>query len=80
VLIDRAPAAGGDAVLSESAAFLVYLAEKAERLLPIEARLPGKVFEQLFFHASGLSPAFLQASFYSEGGERACQGSGAEGG
>jgi GST-like protein len=56
VLIDRAPAAGGDAILSESAAFLVYLAEKAERLLPIEARLPGKVFEQLSFHASASAP------------------------
>jgi GST-like protein len=51
----------GSTVLSESAAILVYLAEKTGQLLPQEPALRGKVFEQLFFHASGLSPAFLQA-------------------
>lgn len=61
VVIDRAPAAGGNVILSESAAILVYLAEKVDRLIPTEAAQRGKVFEQLFFHASGLSPAFLQA-------------------
>jgi GST-like protein len=60
VLIDRAQA-GADVVLSESAAIMVYLAEKTGRLLPTHPALRGKVFEQLFFHASGLSPAFLQA-------------------
>jgi GSH-dependent disulfide-bond oxidoreductase len=50
-------------VLSESAAILVYLAEKTEQLLPKDGLNPSKVFEQLFFHASALSPAFLQA-FY----------------
>jgi GST-like protein len=62
VLIDRSSEPGdGDVVLSESAAILVYLAEKTGRLLPREGAHRGKVFEQLFFHASGLSPAFLQA-------------------
>ncbi|GLQ48415.1 thiol:disulfide oxidoreductase [Dyella lipolytica] len=62
VLIDRSPAlAEGDVVLSESSAILVYLAEKTGQLLPKDAAHRGKVFEQLFFHASGLSPAFLQA-------------------
>ena len=61
VLIDHSPAAGGDVVLSESAAIMVYLAEKENRLLPTEPVGRSKVFEQLFFHASGLSPAFLQA-------------------
>ncbi|RDS81909.1 glutathione S-transferase family protein [Dyella psychrodurans] len=62
VLIDRSSKSGeGDLVLSESAAILVHLAEKTGQLLPKEGVHRGKVFEQLFFHASGLSPAFLQA-------------------
>jgi GSH-dependent disulfide-bond oxidoreductase len=61
VLIDRSVPEEGDLVLSESAAILVHLAEKTGRLLPKGGPLRGKVFEQLFFHASGLSPAFLQA-------------------
>lgn len=61
VLTDRAAATCHDVVLSESAAILVYLAEKTEKLLPADAIRRSKVFEQLFFHASGLSPAFLQA-------------------
>jgi GST-like protein len=48
-------------VLGESAAILVHLAEKTGQLLPEDPALRGKVFEQLFFHASGVSPAFLQA-------------------
>ncbi|GAB3787768.1 glutathione S-transferase family protein [Dyella agri] len=64
VLIDRHAGPGAqDVVLGESAAILVYLAEKSGKLLPKEGIQRGKVFEQLFFHASGLSPAFLQA-FY----------------
>lgn len=66
VLVDRAPVPGDDTVvLSESAAILVYLAEKSGQLLPTEGARRGKVFEQLFFHASGLSPAFLQAFLVS---------------
>jgi GST-like protein len=48
-------------VLGESAAILVHLAEKTGRLMPTEATARAKGFEQLFFHASGVSPAFLQA-------------------
>jgi GST-like protein len=59
VLIDRSPASDADVVLSESAAILVYLAEKTGQLLPIDPERRGKVFEQLFFHASAASPAFL---------------------
>jgi len=61
VLIDRSVPGDGDVVLSESAAILVHLAEKTGQLLPKDGPRRGKVFEQLFFHASGLSPAFLQA-------------------
>ncbi|HEX7913279.1 MAG TPA: glutathione S-transferase family protein [Paraburkholderia sp.] len=60
VLIDRSVPGDGVVTLGESAAILVYLAEKTGRLLPKDGPQRGKVFEQLFFHASGLSPAFLQ--------------------
>lgn len=59
VLIDRSD--HGNVVLSESAAILVYLAEKTGLLLPSDAPGRARVFEQLFFHASGVSPAFLHA-------------------
>ncbi|GAB0113913.1 glutathione S-transferase family protein [Acidisoma sp. C75] len=54
----------GDLVLTESAAILVYLAEKTGRLLPAAGEARARVFEQLFFHASGLSPAFGQSGFF----------------
>lgn len=62
VLVDD----GGDErfVLTESAAILVYLAEKTGKLLPRAASGRARVFEQLFFHASGLSPAFGNAGFF----------------
>ncbi len=58
VLVDN------DLVLTESAAILVYLAEKAGKLLPATGEARARVFEQLFFHASGLSPAFGQSGFF----------------
>jgi GST-like protein len=51
-------------VLTESAAILVYLAEKTKQLLPTDTRGRARVFEQLFFHASGLSPSFGNAGFF----------------
>jgi len=63
VLVDP-HAAGGRMVLTESAAILVYLAEKTGRLLPTSGEGRARVFEQLFFHASGLSPAFGQSGFF----------------
>jgi GST-like protein len=61
VLIDRSVLGDSDVILSESAAILVYLAEKSGQLLAADGPRRAKVFEQLFFHASGLSAAFLQA-------------------
>ncbi|WP_147092076.1 glutathione S-transferase family protein [Swaminathania salitolerans] len=63
VLIDR-DAGGEKLLLTESAAILVHLAEKTGRLLPTDAPARARVFEQLFFHASALSPAFGQAGFF----------------
>ncbi|ASG20351.1 glutathione S-transferase family protein [Nitrospirillum viridazoti] len=54
----------GDLVLTESAAILVHLAEKTGRLLPASGEGRARVFEQLFFHASGLGPAFGQSGFF----------------
>ncbi len=51
-------------VLTESAAILVHLAEKTGKLLPKDSAGRARVFEQLFFHASGLSPAFGNAGFF----------------
>jgi GST-like protein len=51
-------------VLTESAAILIYLAERAGKLLPAAGEARARVFEQLFFHASGLGPAFGQAGFF----------------
>ena len=61
VLVDRSVLGRADVVLSESAAILVYLAEKTGKLLPQDDMNRSKVFEQFFFHASALSPAFLHA-------------------
>lgn len=54
----------GPVTLSESAAILVYLAEKCGRLLPSGGAERARVFEQLFFHASGLGPAFGNAGYF----------------
>lgn len=51
-------------ILTESAAILIYLAEKNGKLLPASGLARARVFEQLFFHASGLGPAFGQAGFF----------------
>lgn len=53
-------------VLSESAAILVYLAEKHGELLSHDPITRARAFEQLFVHASGLSPAFGQAGYFQK--------------
>ncbi|MDR3508232.1 MAG: glutathione S-transferase N-terminal domain-containing protein [Caulobacteraceae bacterium] len=63
VLVDP-EAIDGRLVLTESAAILVYLAERTGKLLPASGEARARVFEQLFFHASGLGPAFGQAGFF----------------
>lgn len=63
VLVDP-DGANGALVLTESAAILVYLAEKTGKLLPASGTGRARVFEQLFFHASGLGPAFGQSGFF----------------
>ena len=64
VLVDNSADSIGKPGLSESAAILVYLAEKHKQLLPLENESRARVFEQLFFHASAVSPSFGQAGFF----------------
>ena len=63
VLVDST-VASDRLVLTESAAILIYLAEKTGKLLPASGAARARVFEQLFFHASALGPAFGQAGFF----------------
>lgn len=65
VLVQTDAATGERQVLSESAAILVYLAERQARLLPSAGEARARVFEQLFFHASTVSPSFGQAGFFT---------------
>ena len=65
VIVDH-EAEGGPLTLSESAAILVYLAEKTGKLLPASGPARARVFEQLFFHASGLGPAFGNSGYFTK--------------
>ena len=65
VLIDE-DAVDGPLVLSESAAILVYLAEAYGQLLPVAGIARARTFEQLFFHASALSPAYGQSGYFEK--------------
>jgi glutathione S-transferase len=65
VLVDS-EVAGGPMTLTESAAILVYLAEKTGKLLPAAGIERARVFEQLFFHASALGPAFGNAGYFQK--------------
>lgn len=66
VLVDIDQASGKRLVLSESAAILVYLAERQGQLLPATGSERARVFEQLFFHASAISPSFGNAGFFTK--------------
>jgi GST-like protein len=66
VLIDPHGPHGQRLVLTESAAILIYLAEKSQTLLPPSGMARARVFEQLFFHASGIGPAFGQSGFFQK--------------
>ena len=65
VLVDS-EALGGPLVLTESAAILIYLAEKAGTLLPAAGAARARVFEQLFFHGTGVGPALGNAGYFQK--------------
>jgi len=60
----QAAADGDPKILTESAAILVHLAETTGQLLPSAPDARARVFEQLFFHASAVSPAFGNAGYF----------------
>nr|WP_080290699.1 glutathione S-transferase family protein [Pseudomonas syringae] len=66
VLVDPVGDKGQPLVLTESAAILIYLAERYGRLMPSEGVKRARVFEQLFFHSSALSPAFGQSGYFQK--------------
>jgi GST-like protein len=64
VLVDPDGPDGAPFTLTESGALLIYLAEKTGRLIPTDLTGRARVFEQMFFHMSGIGPAFGQAGFF----------------
>jgi glutathione S-transferase len=65
VIIDHG-AEGGPLTLTESAAILIYLAEKTGKLLPSSGQARARVFEQLFFHGTGIGPAFGNSGYFQK--------------
>ena len=65
-IVDHAPSDGGPPLtLFESGAILFYLAEKAGRFLPADARERAAMMQWLFWQAAGLSPMSGQAIHYT---------------
>lgn len=64
LLVDIDGPDGEPLTISESGAILVYLAEKTGRLLPRDGAGRARVFEQMFFHLTGIGPAFGQLGFF----------------
>lgn len=57
---------GKPITITESAAIMLYLAEKCGRLIPEDPLLRVRCFEWLFFHAAGLGPAFGQSGYFQK--------------
>jgi GSH-dependent disulfide-bond oxidoreductase len=64
VIVDTDGPGGEGLTLSESGAILIYLAEKTGRLLPKDGVGRARVFEQMFFHLTGIGPALGQVGFF----------------
>ncbi|WP_158745312.1 glutathione S-transferase family protein [Acidisphaera sp. L21] len=64
LLVDTEGPGGEPLTLSESGAILIYLAEKTGQLLPRDGAERARVFEQMFFHLTGIGPALGQVGFF----------------
>jgi len=64
VIIDREGPGGAALTVTESAAILVYLAEKHGRFIPADPLARVRCFEWLMFQAAGLGPMFGQSGYF----------------
>jgi len=53
-------------IIVESAAILIYLAEKQGKFIPADPIERIRCFEWLFFHASSLGPSFGQSGYFQK--------------
>lgn len=67
VLVDEQGPDGGRHVLFESAAILIYLAEKAGRLLPSAGAMRFETFKWLMFQVAGVGPMIGQLNHFRQG-------------
>lgn len=66
VIVDSEGPGGAPITVTESGAILIYLAEKFGRLIPTDPSRRVAMFEWMFFHASGLGPAFGQSGYFQK--------------
>ena len=66
VIVDSQGPHGAPVTITESAAILIYLGEKFGKLIPADPVRRVRMFEWMFFHASGLGPAFGQSGYFQK--------------
>ena len=66
VIVDSHGPHGVPVTITESAAILIYLGEKCGKLIPADPVRRIRMFEWMFFHASGLGPAFGQSGYFQK--------------
>lgn len=64
VIVDRDGPGGAPLTVVESAAILLYLAEKHGRFIPTDPVARVRCFEWLMFQAAGLGPMFGQTGYF----------------